>query len=76
MAHINVGIHPKISRVCSRRPSQAVIGQLELYCERVALVMTFHRNHQRFMPRVDLYGVKDLRNLFMVDILLQDVLVP
>ena len=75
MTHINFSIHPKISRRCRQRPSQAVILQLERFCGRVELVMSFDSQLGRFCPRVDLYGVKDLRNLFMVDILLQDVLI-
>jgi TRAP-type mannitol/chloroaromatic compound transport system permease small subunit len=72
MAHINIGIHPKITRYCFKRPSHSVITQLERFCGRVELVNTYSARYS-WHVRVDLYGFRDLRNLFMIDILLQDV---
>ena len=73
MAYSDLTIHPKITRYCVKRPSSTVLAQLGRFCGRVELVNTYSARHSDFITRIDLYAFKDLRNLFMIDLLLQDI---
>jgi len=68
MGYSDPTIHPKITRYCSQKPTPVQIAQLERFCQRVRTVRRPARRYQ-----VNLYGFHDLRNLFMVDLVLQDI---
>jgi hypothetical protein len=72
MGYSDPAVHPKITRYCSRKPTAVQIAQLERFCQRVEAVRIIgHSLQSRY--QVNLYGFCDLRNLFMVDLVLQDI---
>jgi hypothetical protein len=71
MGYSDPTIHPKITRYCSQKPTTVQIAQLERFCQRVQSVRHYDIAGQRY--QVNLYGFCDLRNLFMVDLVLQDI---
>lgn len=72
MTHIDTSIHPKISRYTASRPSSTVIAQLAQFCGRIEITNFYSLRQKGWITRIDMYAFRDLRNLFMVDILLAD----